>query len=790
MHKLAIALLASMVWFSLWGGVALADGMLLPLPEVLGPEAPSVRYHHVTVSIEDGHAVTRVEQEFYNPYDVPITSRYLFPIPPEAVLSHFEATVDGQRQDVIRQDGAATNAELYGIVGQRRDPSLLQYADWESLAFDLNLAPGASRWMTLEYEEVLVPSGGLYGYRYVLSTERYSSRPLEAVSVTVDLRSSAGLSSLYSSSHEVAIERLGSGRARVTWKAQEVTPDKDFYLFFAPAEAGFGGGLLTGERAGQNHFLFLFSPDAIQRDSKALPKDIVFVIDRSGSMAGEKIEQARKALHHILGQLGKDDRFSIVSFDEGISVLDRILQPTEEWALREARRYVDGLSADGSTDLEAALQSGLGILERSESRGATRMVVFLTDGLPTAGITHEALITRLVAETNARLEAQLHVFGVGYDVNTYLLDRLSVDNSGTVTYVRPGEDLELVLTGFYSKIAHPLLTDLEVEFEGLEASEMYPQAPPDLFEGSNLLLTGRYRTAADRVTVRVRGWAGEERREYVYQYDLGDTGGHDFVPRLWATRRVGDLLDRVRVEGSSSALEEEIQSLGLSYGIVTPFTTFAIEEQEDGIASTENMALYDLQELNQASGRVTIEARMQNQAYQETAQADLASGANVRNHGNRSLAQLGKQQVDLSLLQGYHNLDGPIGDEWLEHNLKADRVVEFGSEEYFALAADPEVRPFLQSGRNVVFAFEGKIIAIEDGDPLPVGLGSGVMNMPESVVPDRGLADHRAAARMIDLISELFRFLVWLAPFAVALTLLGLASMAAIAGYAVRSRVK
>ena len=145
--------------------------------------------------------------------------------------------------------------------------------------------------------DVVTTSGGLYRYRYVLSTERYSSQPLEQVSVTVTLRSSSGLASLYSSSHPIKTERLGSDRARVTWEAQNANPAQDFELFFAPAEGGFGGGLLTGQRDAQGHFLFLFAPDLVQAGEGAISKDIVFVIDRSGSMsfASGKIVAARNA---------------------------------------------------------------------------------------------------------------------------------------------------------------------------------------------------------------------------------------------------------------------------------------------------------------------------------------------------------------------------------------------------------------------------------------------------------------------------------------------------------------
>ena len=711
---LMFALMAGLLWFSMGNSPVLADGMVLPA--ALSPDYLVIRYHRVKVAIEDNHAVTRVEQAFYNPNPFSITGRYLFPVPPEAILSRFQATVDGKVQSVERQDAATTNATLYEHVVQRHDPSLLQYVDWESVAFDLTLPPGGSRQMTLEYEQVLAPSGGLYHYRYVLGVERYTSQPLEEVSVTVDLHSSSGLSSLYSSSHAVTTEWMGAGRARVTWAAEEVTPSEDFDLYFAPADGGFGGGLLTGRRNGEDHFLFLFSPAAESSRADAIPKDIVFVIDRSGSMGGEKIDQAGSALQFILGQLGEEDRFSIVSFDNRVSTWADVLRPVNRRTLAEARRYVDRLSADGNTDLEAALQAGLEILERSESRGLPRVVVFLTDGLPTAGITDPTLIARRVTEANARLEARLHVFGVGYDVNTHLLDGLAADNGGRVTYVQPGENLEAILTGFYSSIAHPVLTDVGIDFEGMEISDLHPQTMPDLFQGSSLLLAGRYRVASGPVRVRVTGWAGGEKREYTYHFDLDRVAERDFVPRLWATRRLGELLDRVRVGGESPALVSEIRELGLSYGLVTPYTTFVIAGQAEGPASEANNRLYRRGDLNQAWGQTTIQARVQNQAYQQAIQPDLARGANVVHSGSRSLAQVGNQNVDLSLLKGLADLDGPMGEDWVAQNVSVDRTVAFGSKAYFILAADPEARVFLQSGRNVTFVYQGQIISVQDSE--------------------------------------------------------------------------
>lgn len=714
MRKITLALLLTVLLLNAASVTVLADGMIFP--ESISPDYLEVRYHHVTVTIEDNHAVTRVEQEFFNPHDFAVDGRYFFPVPPDAILARFEARVGGQAQTVTRQDVATTNAALYAMVAQRRDPSLLQYADWESIAFDLSLPARTSRKMTLEYEQVLAPTGGLLHYRYILSTERYASAPVEEVMLTVDVTSSGGLGALYSSSHAVTTERLGANRARVTWKAQNVNPTEDFDLFFSPTEGGFGSGLLTGERADHDHFLFLFAPEAQEAPDEVLPKDIVFVIDRSGSMSGEKIGQAQDALEFILGQLNPNDRFSIVSFDDQLDVFAATLMPVDQRALSDARRFVRELTARYNTNIEGALQSGLAIFSRSEERAdASRLLVFLTDGLPTAGITDDTLIADLVARANARLGARLHVFGVGYDVNTHLLDRLALDNGGSVTYVQPGENLEMALSEFYKHIANPVLTDVAIEFEGLRVTDLYPSTMPDLFRGSSVLLTGRYEPTAEQVTVRVHGRAGAEPCEYVYHYNLAQTGNHDFVTRLWATRRIGALLDEVRVKGERAALIEEIRELGLSYGVVTPYTTFVISAQAEGAASMENMALYGNQtELNQASGRTTVQARAQNLSYQQTDRASLATGANVINREQRSMAQVAQQYVDLSLVQAQGNVDEPITQAWIAANIKVDREIEFGSAEYFALADDPTARAFLQSGTNVLFNYKGEVVAVRD----------------------------------------------------------------------------
>ncbi len=706
MKKLCATILLVLLLTQVGSNIALADGMVIP--NSLG--YLEVEYHHVLVEIDDQQATTRVEQAFYNPYDMTVSGLYVFPLPETAIMSDFRVRLDGQPQTIQVMDAAATESYLQWAIANQGDPSLLQYFGQETYSVEITLPPHSSRVMVLEYEEVVVPDGDLYRYYYALSTERYSARNLKEVAVTVDVRSSHGVASVYSPKHDVAVERVNSHQVRARYMAYDVKPTEDFTLYYNTTEKDFGAALFSDEVDGQGYFMFLFSPstEVVEKESHAL--DIVFVIDRSGSMAGEKIQQAKEALKSMVGQLGEDDRFSIVSFDHEIDTFSRKLRPAQSDAIWEALDYVDYLTDRGDTDIDGALTTGLDVLARSGRSQATQVIIFLTDGLPTTGVTEETLIREDVRRANDGLGASVHVFGVGYDVNTHLLDGIAAENHGAVTYIEPGQSLEAALTTFYAQISHPLLTDVTITFAGMEVEAVYPHTLPDLFVGSRLVLSGKHSGASEVVTVRLSGRTPQGRKEYTY--DLEPTSGYVFVPRLWATRRIGELLDRSRVEGESATLVEEVKALGLAFGLVTPYTTTIIQAQAEGVASGENMALYrqdrdgDGQwDYNLASGDATVRARVQNQAYQNAVQADLASGANVLNLGRKNFVQMTHYAVDLELLQ---DADGQQTER-----VEVDRVVRFASPEYFALAKDKTLQQVLQAGPDVIFEHEGEVIAVQ-----------------------------------------------------------------------------
>lgn len=728
LNKLVHAFLLAITFGGLLTTTAHADGMIIPFPPNIGYS--QVNYHHVTVTINHDIAVTKVEQRFSNPWLDTLEGRYVFPLPPFASIYDFSVELDGRSVDIQKMSGAQVEDYLKQAIYNQRDPSLLQYFGWEFYAVDLVLPPLESTTMILKYREQISNQGGLHRYYYTLGTERYSSGPLPEVSLEVNIISDEGVAAIYSPGYLITTERISSRHLRAIYRAENVVPMEHFELFYTLTDQSFGAGLLTypdPERYGEGYFMLLLSPSSNVDVSDAGPKDIVFVLDRSGSMDGEKIMQAQQALQYILSNLDEQDRFAIVSFDDRIDSQVEFLQPVTASSIKQARSYVAALYARGNTDIEGALQRGLEMFRFAETRrNATQSIIFLTDGLPTAGVFDEAKIIELVRLGNLSVEASIHVLGVGYDVNTHLLDRIAAQNHGDVMYVQPGESLETTLTSFYSQIAHPLMTNLELSFDGLTVEDVYPRQLPDLFVGSSLALVGRYTNLnSDDISVRLSGKKAGKSWSQTFHYNLTDAGDYPFVSRLWATRHIGELLDEVRVEGERAALVEEIETVGINFGIVTPYTIDIVQGQLSGAASDATMKLYqqDLDgdgrpDINQVSGAATVGARAQNLAYQQTTQANLAVGANVMTIGEKNMAQVGQYAFDLALVNSYNPRDLTMADDaWVFEN--ADRIIQFGSDAYFELAKDPTANKQLQAGPNVIFEYNGEMIAVQIGSVSP-----------------------------------------------------------------------
>lgn len=720
---------------------ALADGIIVPAPPIClnCPPLPisiaqlDIRYHKVEVEIQDQIAVTRVDQVFFNPNDWQVEGTYIFPLPAGAVVTEFVLWIDGEpvQGEVLNAEQARQIYE--DIVRSLQDPALLEYAGQGAVrARIFPIPPGGERRIELEYSQVLAAENGLVRYVYPLNTEKFSAQPLESVVINVSVRSAVPVRAIYSPSHPVSVNRQDEYRFSAGYEAQNVLPDSDFALYYSLGEDE-AFHLLSYRDPGDSQdpdgfFLLLMAPRPAV-DVPVLPKDVILVLDTSGSMDGEKFQQAMEALRYILRNLKPEDRFNVIAFSSGVEIYGRGMRPASE--ANEALAWSARLSAQGSTDINRALLEAAALADRERPV----YLIFMTDGLPTQGVTNsQQILTNFARETPRNL--RLFAFGVGYDVDTYLLDSLAQAQHGTSTYVRPGEALDEILSGFYAKISTPVLTDLQLDFGGLSVYDLYPSPLPDLFLGSQIILAGRYRDGG--VTqITLRGRTGDREEVFVFdqqvfvQSSTGDAGALTSLPRLWATRKIGYLLNRVRLEGPDQETIDQIVRLSIRYGIVTPYTSYLVTEPMPlGAAGQERIAQEQFMQLQSAP-----EAPSFGQAAVERAadQADLAKA-----EGAYSTAQDNTGVVKIVGARTFILQEGVWIDTGYDPDLMQPRRVAFLSDDYFTLSrARPEIAAALALGQRVILVADGVAYEIvSNGEQVPpVVIPEAVTQMPGFVQP-------------------------------------------------------
>lgn len=695
---------------------AFADGIIIPEPPIceFGPcpgpfpiSQLAIEYHRVSVVIEDQVAVTQVDQVFRNDNDWTVEGTYVFPLPQGAAVTEFILWIDGEpvEGEVLSREEARQIYE--DIVRSMRDPALLEYIDHGAVQASIfPIPPGGERRIQLEYTQVLEADNGLIHFKYPLNTEKFSTEPLEDVSVSVKVQSAHPVRAIYSPSHKIAIDRDGDFEFSAGYEDSFVTPDTDFDLYYSIADQDIGLNLVTYRDPNSDddagYFLLLAAPSVEIDQSQTIDKDVLIVLDKSGSMDGEKFRQAQEALHFILDHLNEDDRFNIIAFSTGTRSFARNLQSTDE--VVEAKRWVDSLAAAGSTDINLAL---LEAVEQADRERPT-ILIFVTDGLPTEGETETEAILENVSD-NAPSNVRLFSFGVGYDVDTFLLDSLANENHGATTYITPGQALDEAVSGFYAKVSIPVLTDLELDFGSVIAFDMYPEPLPDLFSGSQLVVVGRYR-APDRTDIRLEGEVEGDLQVFEYEDQRFRTsGGPDFLPRLWATRKIGALLNQVRLHGPEEELVDQIVRLSIRYGIVTPYTSYLVTEENalgeramqeiSGFAFDEMLAAPTIVSGEDAVGRAATESEIREADVPLVLKGDAAD------------------VVKIAGARTFRLIDGVWVDTRFDPDTMTTVKVPFLSEDYFSLAdARPELSKAFALGSRVIVLGPDQVYEIVDED--------------------------------------------------------------------------
>ena len=710
------------------------------VPPAHFPFAPlEVTSHQVNVKIDGQIATTSIDQEFYNPNDQRLEGFYMFPVPKGAHIDKFSMEIAGKSVEAELLPADKARGIYEDIVRKMRDPALLEYAGRDLFKVRIfPIEPRSRKPIKISYTELLRSDAGTLTYLYPLSTEKFSAQPIKNLSVKIDLKSAEPLASIYSPSHKVEIKRDGPNRAVIGYESKNEKPDTDFQLVYGSDTRDVGLKLITYKPDSDDGYFLLLAAPTVSNETKPAAKDVVFVVDTSGSMAGQKLQQAQKALRFCVENLNAADRFEIVRFSTEAEPLFRELVSADADHRKRANDFIDNFKPIGGTAIADALQSALKV--RQEKSDRPFVVIFLTDGLPTVGTRNaEEIVANIKKVSGVRIFS----FGIGSDVNTQLLDQIAEGTRAFSQYVLANEDLELKVSNFYTRIKEPALTNLKLDLAGgVHTSKMYPADLPDLFRGDQLVVAGRYSGAGD-VEAKLTGNAGGREQTFTYKLRFEDRNTtDDYVPRLWATRRVGFLLDEIRVHGETAALRDETTELARKYGIVTPYTAYLIVEDEDrrrvpmADRSMQSMSVDESTRGEVARAWTAFKdkkegedgvanARSQNAfKFAQQAPASIASGSSESLRGFAAAAPAGTPAAArlTQYTQQAKFVNGRAffqnGNQWIDSNaqkISKRQHIQFNSEEYFnLLTKHPEAGPWLALGQNVVLKLDDTVYEIAE----------------------------------------------------------------------------
>ena len=523
----------------------------------------------VQVNVTGRVARVTVEEWFRNTGALLDEANYLYPLPGEAVFSDFSLWQGDQELKGEPMDAAQARAIYEEIVRRKRDPALIELAGHGLLrARVFPIGPGETRKITLRYTQLLDRVGDAWRFRYTAGT---GAGAAGSASFRMQVDSGARFGDPYSPTHRLSTTRSDT---RIELTLAETSARGDLELFLPLARSLVGMSLVTSQPIGEDgFFMLLLAPG--RSEAPSVRRDLAAVLDVSGSMAGDKPEQARAALAQLLGTLRSGDRFRVVTFGSSVRRYATGWTDVSGDNVRAAREWVRRLETDGGTNIAGALGEAFA---EPPGEGRLGVVVFLTDGMATVGETSPERIADQAER--GRGPFRVFAFGIGYDVNTYLLDRLTERARGVTEYIRPGGDIEQTVASLASKIASPVLTDLVLRADGVELYDLQPHNLPDLFAGDELVAFGRYRgegRGERSVTVIGRRGGREEQFTTAARFG-GEQAGSDYVQQLWAARKAGALSSDIRLHGPNPEIVGELKLLALRYGILTEYTSYLVQE--------------------------------------------------------------------------------------------------------------------------------------------------------------------------------------------------------------------
>jgi Ca-activated chloride channel family protein len=684
----------------------------------------------VGVVIREQVATTMMEIHLHNPTAARQEAELLVPVPDKAAIREFSFQGPGAEPSARLLPRDEARAIYDRIVAQARDPALLEFAGYSlvrSSVFPVEAA-GTQR-VRLTYEHLLPAVGDRVDYVLPRSESVEYTVPWK---IAVKISASRPITAVYSPSHPLKTTRPRPNSASVEVAESASTAPGPFRLSYMDERQEVSASLFAypDPKVGGGYFLLLagLPSQATKPDQAALRREVTLVIDRSGSMRGEKLAQVREAALQLLAGLDDGEAFNVILYNEGVDLF--CAQPVikSRQTIKSATKFLESMTARGGTNIHDAL---LEALRQPPSQGTLPIVLFMTDGLPTVGQTSEVSIRELARKGNAH-ERRIFTFGVGVDVNTPLLEKIAYESRATTTFILPSEDVEVKVADVFRRLRGPVLADPELavgEVEGRRRGrELIPSRIPDVFDGDQVVVLGQYVGEGPLDFVLRGNYRGAQR---VFRFRLTTdhaTTRNGFVPRLWASRKIGLLVDAIREQGGAGGivsreakvnlsgvnreLVDEIVRLSTEFGILTEYTAFLAQQgtdlsQKDKVlACTED--LLQNRAINTRSGLASVNQDLNNQIQK------AISCVNPRNEfydaAMNKVATTTVQQVcDLAFYKR--------GDRWIDSRIvsspadvKPDRVIIFGSEEFHDLAAR-----LAREGRQGSISLRGDILMVIDG---------------------------------------------------------------------------
>ncbi|MGA1848626.1 MAG: VWA domain-containing protein [Thermoplasmatota archaeon] len=544
--------------------------------------------------IRNHYAVTTFHAHLENPTDTARELSFSMDVPDDAMLTNLSVEMDGiisygrvvdKGQAQTEYDDAKDSGDTASQIKGSSDPRHFEIM--------LNIRAGSTVVISISYAQIMVKE--MYDYTYLLPVGALSiADHFPELFIDIDIKGMGHIDPI--SIDEGLIPResvISMDHFHYSYNSTAFTNNDLMKIVYREDAPPINGTLHTCLDETGGYFMHVFSPQ-LEDLGTYLPKDIIFVLDRSGSMGGIKIEQLKDAFEEIVGQLHTEDRFNLITFSSDIDTWKEEIVIANGENKDASIYYIKNIEPQGSTNIDQALKDGLDMFEGDVE--AVPIIVFLTDGIPTAGETIPANIRQNILSANQD-EVSIYSLGFGEDVDFDFLSALSLENSGYAVKIPESQDASGMMQGFYETISVPLLMEIEFTYTGA-SFDVIPTYLPSLFDGSEAVVVGKFDPTRSYISSLVTGTTSTGQRVFEENWEVRDDPERDFIPRLWAHRMIDNYMQRMIVEGETEELQQKVIDLALEFSFATSYTSFILviedpDSQTSGVEGNDREGVDD-----------------------------------------------------------------------------------------------------------------------------------------------------------------------------------------------------